>query len=300
MFIVNYHNVVDRPLDAFDRRSLRIPVEEFRAEMRQLHDRFRPVPLETLLDMARHGHADPRAVAITFDDGYAGVWRHGLPVLREFGLAATVFVIADALRDEPGALRHHDELEIAFRLTTAPSLRLSSFGYPDQPLETEADRARCLLGVKRRLKSVRDDLRRLAHRVILERLAVTPAACRAAADAGRHQMLDAAGLRRLLAAGWTIGSHSCSHRTLSQLDDADLRAEVMTSRDVIERVLGVAVTQFAYPYGGPEHIGADAPRVVAAAGYRYALTAQPGAVGPDTDWFHVPRVSFDELMALAG
>jgi peptidoglycan/xylan/chitin deacetylase (PgdA/CDA1 family) len=268
-------------------------------EMRGLRDRFNPVPLDTLLDMARQGHTDPRAVAVTFDDGYAGVLRHGLPVMQQLGIVATMFVITDALREGPGTLRHHDELEMAFRLTTVSHLRLTSFGYPDQPLAAEADRMRCLLAVKRQLKTVTEDLRHLAHRVILERLAVTPEQCRLAAIEDKHRMLDASGLSRLLDAGWSIGSHSRSHRTLSNLGAAELRSEIVTSREDLERAFGLKVTLFAYPYGGREHVGDRAPRMVAESGYRYGLTAQPGVVGPDTDWFLVPRVSFDELLAMA-
>ncbi len=299
MFIVNYHNVIDRPLGPFDRRSLRIPVEEFREEIRCLRDRFHPVPLDTLLEMARQGDTDPRAVAVTFDDGYAGVLRHGLPAMQELGIVATMFVITDALREGPALLRHDDELEMAFRLTTAARLRLSSFGYPDQPLETDADRMRCLLAVKRELKTLKDDVRRSAHRIILERLAVTSEQCRLAAFDDTYRTLDANGLSRLLASGWTVGSHSRSHRALSGLSGDELRSEIVTSREELGRALGVDVTLFAYPYGGPHHVGDQAPRIVAAAGYRCAMTAQPGAVGIDTDWFLVPRVSFAELTEMA-
>ena len=300
MFIVNYHNVLDQPLDAFDRRSLRIPVGEFREEMRCIRDRFNPVPLDALLEMARQGHTDPRAVAVTFDDGYAGVLRHGLHVLQELGIVATMFVITDALREGPGALRHHDELEMAFRLTRASQLKLSSFGYADQPLATEADRMRCLLAVKRELKTLKEDHRRMAHRVVLERLAVTPEQCRLAALEDRHRMLDGPGLSRLLAAGWGIGSHSRSHRTLSKLGGDELRSEIVKSREDLKGALGLDVTLFAYPYGAPEHVGEQAPHILAESGYRYALTAQPGTVGADTDWFLVPRVSFAELTQMAG
>ncbi|MEP6776137.1 MAG: polysaccharide deacetylase family protein, partial [Chloroflexota bacterium] len=35
----------------------------------------------------------PRAVAITFDDGFANLYTHALPVLQRYGLKATVYVI---------------------------------------------------------------------------------------------------------------------------------------------------------------------------------------------------------------
>ncbi len=39
----------------------------------------------------------PRSVVITFDDGYESVHRHAWPVLRKYGLPATVFVYTDFL-----------------------------------------------------------------------------------------------------------------------------------------------------------------------------------------------------------
>jgi peptidoglycan/xylan/chitin deacetylase (PgdA/CDA1 family) len=39
----------------------------------------------------------PRAVVITFDDGYESVYRHAFPVLRRLGLPATAFVYTDFL-----------------------------------------------------------------------------------------------------------------------------------------------------------------------------------------------------------
>ena len=34
-----------------------------------------------------------RAVAITFDDGFANLYTHALPVLQRYGLRATVYII---------------------------------------------------------------------------------------------------------------------------------------------------------------------------------------------------------------
>lgn len=39
----------------------------------------------------------PKPIAITFDDGYASLHQHALPVLGELGLTATVFLVADYL-----------------------------------------------------------------------------------------------------------------------------------------------------------------------------------------------------------
>jgi peptidoglycan/xylan/chitin deacetylase (PgdA/CDA1 family) len=63
----------------------------FRAQMRWLASaRLRVVGLETLLTLP----VSVDAVAITFDDGFDNLWEEGVPVLGEFELPATVFVVS--------------------------------------------------------------------------------------------------------------------------------------------------------------------------------------------------------------
>jgi peptidoglycan/xylan/chitin deacetylase (PgdA/CDA1 family) len=71
-------------------------------------------------------------------------------------------------------------------------------------------------------------------------------------------------LRELDAHGWEVGSHTCSHPHLTQLDDDRLAAELTEAKRVCERELGHCAS-IAYPYGDVD------ARVIAAArdaGYR--------------------------------
>lgn len=45
----------------------------------------------------RDGALSRNAVALTFDDGLSGVYEHAFPVLRRYGLPATVFLVAQTL-----------------------------------------------------------------------------------------------------------------------------------------------------------------------------------------------------------
>lgn len=56
-------------------------------------------------------------------------------------------------------------------------------------------------------------------------------------------------LATLADAGWEVGSHTCSHPRLTQLDDDALARELTTSRDAVEHRLGRPCTSLAYPYG---------------------------------------------------
>lgn len=55
-------------------------------------------------------------------------------------------------------------------------------------------------------------------------------------------------LKKLIAAGWEVGSHSSSHSMLTLNHDI-VRYEVLQSRLDLEKALGVPVKTFAYPYG---------------------------------------------------
>lgn len=53
------------------------------------------VPLSEVVAAVRgEGNVASGAVAVTFDDGYAGFYEHVLPVLHEFAIPATVFAVA--------------------------------------------------------------------------------------------------------------------------------------------------------------------------------------------------------------
>lgn len=61
--------------------------------------------------------------------------------------------------------------------------------------------------------------------------------------------LEWAELAELAEGGWEVGSHSCSHPRLTDLDDAALDREVRESKAVVEDRLARPCSSFAYPYG---------------------------------------------------
>lgn len=66
----------------------------FRAQMQYLQENgFTTISLQDLYNHFSRGYSlPPRPVVITFDDGYAGVYRHAWPIMREYGFRGTLFV----------------------------------------------------------------------------------------------------------------------------------------------------------------------------------------------------------------
>ncbi|RFU87324.1 polysaccharide deacetylase family protein [Streptomyces triticagri] len=107
MPILMYHAIADAPAPAT--RALSVTPAAFAEQLAVLADRgFTPVTTAALGAAWRSGARLPRRpVLITFDDGYAGVHRHALPVLARHGFPATLFVSTGWIRgtyDTGGAL----------------------------------------------------------------------------------------------------------------------------------------------------------------------------------------------------
>ena len=92
--ILLYHHVAtDTP------PSTSISPTDFRAQLEYLRDNdFSVIGLDTLIEALRNRKPVPdRAVAITFDDGYASIYSEAFPMLQSFGYPFTLFLSTDPI-----------------------------------------------------------------------------------------------------------------------------------------------------------------------------------------------------------
>jgi peptidoglycan/xylan/chitin deacetylase (PgdA/CDA1 family) len=94
-------------------------------------------------------------------------------------------------------------------------------------------------------------------------------------------------ISRLSEAGMEIGSHTLSHRNLTELSETEARREIRESKEYLEEKLGAPVRGFSYPRGRVNEVMA---RLVQESGYEYACTTQPGRATRDSDPFLLPRI----------
>jgi peptidoglycan/xylan/chitin deacetylase (PgdA/CDA1 family) len=98
-------------------------------------------------------------------------------------------------------------------------------------------------------------------------------------------------LRHLLARGWIrVGAHTRTHPILPLVDEATAREEIAGSKADIEERLQVPVEAFCYPGG---LFGDREVALVAAAGFRYACTCEPGTNDASTDSLRLRRTMID-------
>jgi peptidoglycan/xylan/chitin deacetylase (PgdA/CDA1 family) len=174
--------------------------------------------------------------AITFDDGYAGVFEHALPVLVALDLPATVFLVSDAVGQPSGFW--WDQPEIVQSIT------------PDRR--------------QRWLTELRGDAEAILSGNMTASTHESP---------DSHRPADWTTIRAWLGTGIEFGVHSATHRALPALSDCELEYEVVASRARLHQATGVWPDFFAYPYGLWDSRVRDC---VHRAGYRAGLTLDYG------------------------
>ena len=87
--VLLYHRIA--ALD-FDPQRLAVTPRHFAEHLEILKACCHPMPLRELVEGARGGTLPDRAVAITFDDGYADALEAGKPALERCGVSATAFL----------------------------------------------------------------------------------------------------------------------------------------------------------------------------------------------------------------
>jgi len=87
--------------------------------------------------------------------------------------------------------------------------------------------------------------------------------------------------RDMVAAGFSFGSHTRTHRHLSEMEDGTAAREIFGSKAEIEDRLGIEITDFAAPYGRPgvDFLDRDV-RLAREAGYRSFATTLRAPMRP--------------------
>ena len=238
--ILMYHAVTARPVEVPDWCFLE--ARRFREQLLYLKQHCHVVPLREIA--ATHGSRGGRpVVALTFDDGFRNNYSVALPILRELGLSATVFLATDfiASDDTPWFCRVHDAVA-----TTA----LRDFEWEGESYELVSVRARGLVNARlqARLKSYPHHELLLRMGQLLTALGAHPA--RAITPDSPYRMLNAHEIGEMAGSGLIeFGAHTCSHAILSGLSQAERTREISASLSAVERLTGARCDLFAYPNG---------------------------------------------------
>lgn len=94
--VLMYHHISPKP------GLVTCSPENFRAQMQWLaKNGWTTLSTAAFADAVASGRVPKKSVLVTFDDGYLDNWVYAHPVLQEFGLQATIFLITGWIGDGP-------------------------------------------------------------------------------------------------------------------------------------------------------------------------------------------------------
>jgi peptidoglycan/xylan/chitin deacetylase (PgdA/CDA1 family) len=298
--ILMYHRVAAVDIDPW---SLCVTPEHFAEHLAVIKEIAHPISLHQLNRDRQQGTIPHRAVAISFDDGYADNLDRAKPLLEKYGIPATVFVSSgyvgrqrefwwdelDRILLTPGKLPPQLSLTIDDRLCewelgTATDY-IQSADRQDRHCRAWAALPGSRMSFYYKIWQV---LRNLAE--IDRQQAIAHIATWANAESQPRARYLPLSVEELATLGTSelveIGAHTVVHPFLSGQSIAVQQAEIQQSKLELERLLARPVQSFSYPFGDRS---AATIELVRAAGFTYACSTQPDIVWRQSNCFDLPR-----------
>lgn len=254
LLVLMYHRILP-PKDARivnEQPGMIVQPDTLRMHLRILREHFEIVPLEQWLDRAASGLPLPKnACALTFDDGWRDNFEYAYPILLQEQAPATIFVVSDMVGTNQsfwperladmlryGIDRHGTDL---FTLPNFGWLRELNISLPSSTQDLTVDQLDTIITTCKRYSD-------LTLRERLDRMAETLAFSEYRQELALvewhelQKMIDS----RLI----TVGSHTRRHtRLLPHLGSEILHDEIVGSKMIIEKQMGIEVRLFCYPNG---------------------------------------------------
>jgi len=261
--------------------------DDFEAALIFLTKHYTPVSLEDVLKESDGHPLPPRPVLVTFDDAYASVFEIAMPLCTKLGIPAVLFVNALTVDNRCFAL---DNL-VGYTANTAG---MDTINNAIRSVSNASNgNANSLV-----LNSVREVFTRYLPAISLptrqafwDTLLKVSGINETDAASEARLYLTSEQLRHLASRGFEIGNHTYTHVNCRWLRPEDLDAEIDRNKRVLEQMSGTPVRSFSVPYGSSTDLTLGLLDHLRRSGHQAGFLVEGLVNGPQTDTFHLYRVS---------
>jgi peptidoglycan/xylan/chitin deacetylase (PgdA/CDA1 family) len=276
--VLMYHGVVkgDGAKDSVTGVN-NVNIQSFIWQVKFLKTHYDVVPLEEIINRLRGGSPVGGLAAITFDDGYFSVYKNAMPVLLQWALPATVFIIA-GLAGTNG-LTWYDTVEAVLLKSRKKNVTCRG-----QLYELREDRWETIRALTAALKKLPIGARDAAIMELAEGIGLE-----AVAQDENYRLLNWREILELKEKGFSVGVHSYLHPNLSKVPITDLEREIDLAARLTSDQISVPVKELCFSYPDGDYNPAIRARV-RVTGMCGAVTVREALVKSDDDLFSIPRV----------
>lgn len=224
-----------------------------------------------------------KSVVFTVDDGYRDFYEHAYAVFKKHGYSATIFLTSDFI--DQRIFLWWDQIEFAIQNTVKAYVEVEGQGRIS--IGTDEEKTDAIARITNHFKKISNFQMRRNVDQLVEQLDVDISG----QPSGKYSPLSWAEIREMKAHGIDFHPHTKTHPILSRLNPEDYHAELVESRELIEKDLGVPADILCYPNGGSEDFNERVIEEAKKSHYRAAVTGIPGfnSTRENTDMYRLGR-----------
>ena len=274
LWILIFHRVLEQPDPLRPGEADRV---SFDWQMGILAKYFNVLSLHDAFEALSDGVLPARAVAITFDDGYADNLTLATPILEKYNFPATVFISTGFL---DGGRMWNDTIIESVRNWSTSKIDLSHIEQGIVDCQTAE--------AKRNVISL--ILTKIKHRNPEERQAIVDMFAAQVDGLPQDLMLTTDGVKELHSRGIEIGAHTINHPILASLKNDEAQWEIAQGKQKLEKIIDNKIHFFAYPNGQFQSDYTDSHiEMLHDLGFKAAVSTHWGVATSDTDVMQLPR-----------
>jgi peptidoglycan/xylan/chitin deacetylase (PgdA/CDA1 family) len=282
--ILAYHSILEEPQLTDHILGVSRGRADFERHLELLARKFDPVTIDDVAQFAKSGRKlPPRAVAVTFDDGFADNYEVALPILNRYGIPASFYIMVESV--ESGTLPWYCRLRYAFNVAKVPEWKDPGSGRNYRLDVVEQRKAAQSLSWDTGARLTGTAQMAYVGKVEQE-LEIEPV------KAPHGFMMTWDQVRGLRKAGHTIGGHTLWHPNVAQVTPAEARTEIVECKKRLEEKMGEPVEHFSYPHPAlSPHWSSQTLQITREAGFKSAALTTHGPVRAGDDPLALKRLN---------
>jgi peptidoglycan/xylan/chitin deacetylase (PgdA/CDA1 family) len=277
-YILMYHMIPQEPTGL----PGEVTKADFEKHIKHLSKNYNIISLEDFIFRVREKQSLRRCVVITFDDGFRDNYENAYPILKKYGVPATIFLLTGRIED--GKAPWFMQFRHSFMKTVLDEI---SFDYEDinfnLPLKSINDKKTSATKAMLYLQTLPDHKRIDMAKVIIEDLTVGEI------DELQGVMLTWDQIREMSENGISFGAHTINHPVLSNLPSKEAENEIISSKRIIEEKIDKEIVHFAYPFGRTGQYNNQTIKILKENGFKCAVTTVLGPTDHREDLFQIKR-----------
>lgn len=285
--VLIYHRIVDGNSGDFLYKSPSVhhDINDFQKEIAFLSRWFKIISMDELLDCLNNGKKfESPSIAIAFDDGYRDNYTLAYPVLKRYGLPATIYLTTGLIGTDK--MTWPDEIEYALIKTSLKYFKFPKlFGGEVVDISSLERKKTANVRIAEALKKVgnTEKLR------LIEELFRILNVDKNSGNNNERRMLSWDEIEEMSKNNISFGAHTVSHPILTQIHLEDAKEEISSSKKMIEDKIGLKVRHFAPPNGRTWDFSEELKAFCRDIGFETVATAEYGYVSGDSDPYFIRR-----------